>query len=95
MKNKKQEFFDMFKKRTEIPAKEIRSLFGDRAYYDFMKQIEDINSYISQLNPDEKPLFEIKWDRDPITGCELKVIKRNPHMNISNSDHDVVFIGVQ
>ncbi|MBS3112218.1 hypothetical protein J4459_03055 [Candidatus Woesearchaeota archaeon] len=89
---KKTLFFSLFKERIEIPAKELKKKIGKRHFYHFINQVKDINELVQNLGGNTEPMFWMEWGRDPITGRDIKIVKRDPKVNICNSKSDMVFV---
>lgn len=84
-------FMELFKERSEIPIKEIRSKIPKSTFYDFiLSKIYTINQSIKNINPNLEPFIIPAFNND--NGRVIHTFKRNCNIEIIDEDPNFFYL---
>ena len=93
-KNQFTRFIELFKNRTEIPIKEVRSKVAKSSYYEFiLNRIFTINETIKHINPSLESFIVPNLKNS--NGKVVQTFKRNCNIEIIDEDPNFFYLKIK
>lgn len=84
-------FMELFKDRSEIPIKEIRSKISKTSFYHFiLSKIHTINQSIKNINPSLEPFIIPAFRND--NGRTVQTFRKNCNIEIIDEDPNFFYL---